>query len=282
MNLTTQATMTSVELTGLINAFRKEQAEAAGQGFPSDGFAKLEHYTFMEKVPQVLGEKDAQNFLGIYKDSMNRDRECYVFPKRESCLLAMSYSYDLQAAVYDRMTAMEERFSASALPGPKSRTTADTPEKRLTAAERGFRAGLKIAKLAGLTGNQATFAADRLVQHEMGCSPLRMIGVTSIATEDNERTYNPSELCAKLNGSWTPRNLNKKLEDMGLQLHVDLGGKSREWELTQAGKEHGVMNDTGKKHKTTSQTVFSVRWKPSVLALIEASDEAPIQSVTGV
>ncbi|HCR9934797.1 TPA: phage antirepressor KilAC domain-containing protein, partial [Acinetobacter baumannii] len=33
---------------------------------------------------------------------------CYQFEKREACLMAMSYSYDLQAIVFDRMTAMEE------------------------------------------------------------------------------------------------------------------------------------------------------------------------------
>ncbi|WP_342650886.1 hypothetical protein [Pseudomonas sp. REB1044] len=281
MNLTTQATMTSVELVEVINAFRKEKAEAAGQKFPSEGFAKLEHGDFLKKVPEVLGKEVAGNFSGYYTASNGKKNPCYILPKRESCLLAMSYSYELQARVYDRMTALEEH-AAPALPGPNSRATADTPDKRLTAAERGFRAGLKIAKLAGLSGNQATFAADRLVQREMGCSPLRMIGVTSIATEDNERTYTPSELCAKLKGSWNPRALNKKLEEMGLQEHVDLGGKSKEWELTESGREHGVMNDTGKVHTTTGQSVFSVRWKPSVLALIKDTAALPIQGSMNV
>lgn len=104
------ATMTSLELVDFINAHRKQQADAAGQAFPCKGFAKLEHYSFMEKVPSVLGA-DAQKFLGIYQDSMNRDRECYRFPKRESCLMAMSYSYDLQAAVFDHMTALEEKLA---------------------------------------------------------------------------------------------------------------------------------------------------------------------------
>ncbi|MGC8385203.1 hypothetical protein ACP3P8_25550 [Pseudomonas aeruginosa] len=34
-------TMTSLELVGFVNAHRKQQAELAGQPFPSKGFAKL-------------------------------------------------------------------------------------------------------------------------------------------------------------------------------------------------------------------------------------------------
>ncbi|AEJ01244.1 phage antirepressor protein [Nitrosomonas sp. Is79A3] len=88
-------TMTSIELVEFINSQR------------GDGEAILAHSDFLKKVLQVLGEKDAGNFSGIYKDSMNRKKPCYVFPKREACLMAMSYSYELQAKVYDRMTGLE-------------------------------------------------------------------------------------------------------------------------------------------------------------------------------
>ena len=88
-------TMTSIELVEFINSQRGENE------------AILAHSDFLKKVLQVLGEKDAGNFSGIYKDSMNRKKPCYIFQKREACLMAMSYSYELQAKVYDRMTALE-------------------------------------------------------------------------------------------------------------------------------------------------------------------------------
>ena len=69
MNLTTQATMTSVELVDLINAFRKEQANAAGQKFPSDGFSVLQHKDFLDKVPVVLGEERSAEFSANVPDS---------------------------------------------------------------------------------------------------------------------------------------------------------------------------------------------------------------------
>ncbi|WFS20657.1 hypothetical protein P9K38_10075 [Pseudomonas sp. 905_Psudmo1] len=102
------ATMTSLELVDLINDYRKLQADAAGQRFPSKGFAKLEHKHFLDKVPEVLGERSAE-FSADLPDSYGRPRRGYRFPKREACLMAMSYSYELQAVVFDRMTELEEK-----------------------------------------------------------------------------------------------------------------------------------------------------------------------------
>lgn len=102
--------MTSLELVDFINSERKDAAQSAGATFPSKGFAKLEHDDFMRKVPEVLKEA-APKFSGTAPYRVNnaiRSRPIYEFPKRESCLMAMSYSYDIQAKVFDRMTAAEE------------------------------------------------------------------------------------------------------------------------------------------------------------------------------
>lgn len=91
-------TMTSLELVDFINGRRAEDEPV------------LDHADFMKKVPRVL-KKDAGKFSDIYFDSMNRRQKCYRFPKRESCLMAMSYSYDLQAAVFDYMTELEQKLA---------------------------------------------------------------------------------------------------------------------------------------------------------------------------
>lgn len=88
-------TMTSLELVLYINNTRKE------------GESELRHDHFLAKVPKVLGELAAPKFRGSYKGKDGTPRPMYRFPKREACLMAMSYSYELQAAVYDRMTALE-------------------------------------------------------------------------------------------------------------------------------------------------------------------------------
>ena len=101
------ATMTSLELVEFINASRK------------DGEAELRHDHFMAKVPKVLGDMSPK-FLGIIEKAMpnggTRSQPCYRFPKREACLMAMSYSYDLQAKVFDRMTALEAQVVAPVAP----------------------------------------------------------------------------------------------------------------------------------------------------------------------
>ncbi|MFD1691750.1 hypothetical protein ACFSHR_10060 [Azotobacter chroococcum] len=95
--------MTSLELVDFINDHRRKQ----------DDDTVLRHDHFMAKVPKVLGEA-APKFMGtdLYANGTGGmiKRDIYRFPKRESCLMAMSYSYELQAAVFDHMTALEERL----------------------------------------------------------------------------------------------------------------------------------------------------------------------------
>ena len=90
--------MTSLEIVEFINSRRPE------------GSAELRHADFMTKVPKVLDEKDLRNFSEIYFDSYNREQRCYRFPKRESMLMAMSYDYAAQAAIYDRWQELETQL----------------------------------------------------------------------------------------------------------------------------------------------------------------------------
>ena len=119
------ATMTSLELVDFINSERAE------------GEAELRHDHFMAKVPKVLVEGVSQNFRTPYTNQQNgQTYQMYRFPKREACLMAMSYSYELQAKVFDRMTALEAQVAALSrfnLPQTYSeamRLAADEMEKR--------------------------------------------------------------------------------------------------------------------------------------------------------
>ncbi len=108
MNVSTQKqqTMLSTEIVKIINDMREE------------GTAVLRHTTFMEKVVKVLGETAAQNFLHSYKGKDGTTRKCYALPKRESELMVMSESYPVQAAVYDRMTELEQQVAKPKLLSP--------------------------------------------------------------------------------------------------------------------------------------------------------------------
>ena len=91
--------MTSLEIVEFINSRRPE------------GSAELRHDSFMAKVPKVLGEGGVQNFLETHVHPQNgQTYPIYRFPKRESMLMAMSYDYAAQAAIYDRWQELETQI----------------------------------------------------------------------------------------------------------------------------------------------------------------------------
>lgn len=98
--------MSSPEIVDFINIHRKEVATT------EKPYKELRHDDFMRKAPSVLGDDHAPKFIGTQNYGNNNTRHIYQFPKREACLMAMSYSYELQAQVFDRMTAMEEALKA--------------------------------------------------------------------------------------------------------------------------------------------------------------------------
>ena len=87
--------MLSIDMVDYINATRKYEAP------------KLAHSDFLKKVPKVLGEEAAGKFTASYRDSSGKANPCYSLPKREACLMAMSYSYELQADIFDRWQGLE-------------------------------------------------------------------------------------------------------------------------------------------------------------------------------
>ena len=105
-NNTDQVTMVSLELVDYINDSRKFDEKPV----------QLRHADFMAKVPKVLGIETSEKFRSSYLAGNGEQRPCYRFPKREACLMAMSYSYELQAQIFDRMTAMEEALTKPVIP----------------------------------------------------------------------------------------------------------------------------------------------------------------------
>lgn len=156
-NVAREVSMTSLELVEFINAHRSRQSAETGSKF-----ALLMHKSFLGKVPEVLGEQASAKFIADLPDSYGRPRKGYSFPKRESCLMAMSYSYDLQAAVFDHMTALEERLSQKvALPSYAEalRLYADQIEQTEVLRVENHQQAEKIASLesifqAGMTPTQ--------------------------------------------------------------------------------------------------------------------------------
>lgn len=91
-------TMSSIAIVELINMLR------------DSGDSILRHDNFMTKVVEVIGNFDAPKFLGTQKYGNNNTRNIYNLPKRESMLMLMSYSYDIQAYVYDKLVEYEDKL----------------------------------------------------------------------------------------------------------------------------------------------------------------------------
>lgn len=152
-------TMTSLELVDFINSTRKK------------GESELRHDHFMAKVPKVLGEA-APKFRDSYTGKDNTSRTCYRFPKREACLMAMSYSYELQAKVFDRMTELEEEQQKPKLSGKQPAKVKQTygsqwrncPPRPI---EEDFRKVEMLAQFADLSqADKLTTLAMAVMQHD--------------------------------------------------------------------------------------------------------------------
>lgn len=229
-----QVTMTSLELVEFINSQREDSA------------SELRHADFLEKVVKVLGLEMSDNFRSSYIDSMNRQKPCYRFPKREACLMAMSYSYDLQAKVFDRMTELEEQQKPKAV-----LTLLDT-------ARNTFDNALHFAKLFNLEGNQALLSADKATERHTGFSPMKFLQI-ELRKEEQTLNLTPTEIGKQLNPRLSAIGTNKRLESLGYQ--EKLGSA---WVPTTAGKPYAVFLDTGKKH-SDGTPVTQLKWLSSII-----------------
>ena len=199
-------TMTSLELVDFMNTHRQQKAEQAGLPFPCGLYTRLVHHNVMAKVPKVLGKEAAPKFLGtasyVNGTGGTVSREIYVFPKREACLIAMSYSYELQAAVFDHMTELESRQQVTI---PQSY------------AEALLEAG-RLAKIAEEQAAQLAIAApkaefvDKYVE-ATGLKGFRQVAKLLKANEARFREFLiDKKIMYRLGGEW-----------MAYQNHIDAG-----------------------------------------------------------
>lgn len=253
-------TMTSLELVEFINAHRKEQAEAAGVEFPSRGYAMLQHYDFLKKVPDVLGEH-AGNFSCMIQvtvgNGATRNSPAYRFPKRETCLMAMSYSYEIQARVFDRMTALEAQVASNPVAYAES-----TP---LITASVEFRALADLAQFIGLDKNAATISANQAIAQRTGVNFMQLLGTTHLIAPDQRHQYfTPTQLGRRIGVS--ARQFNMLLSDAGLQIK-----EGDVWVPTESAEGLYRLMDTSRRHSTGAM-VTRLKWSDAVLDQVSTED----------
>lgn len=170
-----QLTMSSLEMVSYINSSRKP------------GEAEVRHADFLVKVPKVLNGGE-RNFSSSYQSAQNKSLPMYNFPKREATLLAMSYSYELQAQVLDAWTAAE-----SSIAKPKAVSIIPNFEDPIEAGE----AWLIEKKLVRTLTNEISVAQPKIAFHD--------------AVVADDTTYSLAEAAKIINVP--PLKFNKWLRD---------------------------------------------------------------------
>lgn len=187
-----QQTMTSLELVEFINMDRKEQFQLG----ISPKFEQLRHDNFMSKVLDVLGGKGSLEFKDTYVHPQNgQEYPMYRFPKREACLMAMSYSYELQAKVFDRMTELEAK--------PAFQVPTTLSGALRLAAEQAEVIEQQAAQLAYAAPKVAF--VEQYVDSTSGSKGFRQVCKLLGAKEPEFRAFlHDEKIMYKLGGEWVP------------------------------------------------------------------------------
>ena len=235
-------TMTSMELVEYINTQRGE------------GAAVLAHSDFLKKVPQVLGGGHG-NFSDTYQHPQNgQTYPCYRFPKREACLMAMSYSYELQAKVFDRMTELEEqqRMIPPQQKAREARLPHSQPVRDLLLI------GKAMSKIKGVNEALAMACTLDAIERTTGLPAMLLTKALPSVAPEETATLNATQIGEPLGLSG--RIANALLEKLGLQYRDE----NKNWKLTEAGTAYGEM----KPFHRNGHSGYETRWKLSVAEVV--------------
>lgn len=136
--------------------------------------------------------------------------------------------------------------------------TTDLPRPR--EIREAFACCLSIAKLIGLTGNQASLSADSGTRKLTGVSALALIDQTHLVADVRGKTYTPTELGKMLAEPLTGAKFNRALEEKGLQVK----NINNDWLPTETARDHCQWLDTAKR-RTDGTPVKQLKWFASIL-----------------
>lgn len=125
-----------------------------------------------------------------------------------------------------------------------------------------FTSCLNIAKLCGLVGNMAVLSADTGTVALTGKSALKLIGLTHLLADKNDKTYTVTELGQLISPKVSARKFNLMLEAAGLQKR-----ELDQWVPCEKAKGLYEWLDTNKKYINGSP-VKQLKWFKRVIDLI--------------
>ena len=228
----------------------------------------------VRRTIETLAERGIISLPQFEEVKIQRERRAetvmvYVFSgeqgKRDSIVVVAQLSPEFTARLVDRWQQLEAelRERTSYAPPRRPARIEIARESRLT-----MNLNLKLAKMAGLSGNQALLSANRATVAMTGIDNLKLLGVSHMDAPQNEALLTPTEI-GRRTGIGSAQAVNNRLCDKGFQYAGrDLKGHVY-YEPTEAGLRAGaVMQDTGKKH-STGTPVRQLRWASSIVAELD-------------
>ena len=214
------------------------------------GYTKDSHSNFMIKAKKVLGIS-VVNFQESHITDRGRTIQILLLPEREACLMAMSYSYELQAKVYDAWVILKQ--------APKVASITD----QLAFAE----FAIRVMNLQG----SAALGVIRKAQENNGIPnmlPDYSVDAPSgngINSEVGSLVCNSATELLKRNGSsLTAVKFNKMACDAGL-LHREsrMSSTNRDkikyyWSITKLGSQYGKNETNEHNQKETTPRWYEV------------------------
>lgn len=108
-------------------------------------------------------------------------------------------------------------------------------------------------------------ATNRGVAKLTGFDLLSSAGITSLPSPNNDEYVTPTQIGERLNPKINPREVNRRLLNLGLQISKATGG----YMPTPKGRAlGGRMMDVSKAH--TDGSTQQLKWDPSVIGLLQS------------
>jgi|GEM_PF-1098910 len=200
----------------------------------------------ISQPPLVDGEKSANGI--IEKLYMVNERDSYVVVA-QLCPEFTAKLVDYWQATKNLIPTLQATIKPSQISGA-------------------FRSCMAIAKLAGLTGNQAILSADKATKKLIGESPLALLEITHLHAPVQEQVFTPTQIGEMLNPKLSGQKVNKLIAELGYQVK-----EGEFWLMTEKGKSLGELMDTQKRH-SDGTPVKQLKWYQSIVACLEMEKAA--------
>ena len=128
-----------------------------------------------------------------------------------------------------------------------------------------LKASKEIAAILGLDENHQIIKANQITRQHTGFDCMKEFDIPALEYKPNIQYHTPSILGDMCGISAV--KMNKILAEKGLQKETRDHKNRLVWVVTEKGKEHSRMFDTGKTHKDGSP-IQQIKWSEKVLDII--------------